>query len=182
MLPRRIHITGPSGAGVSTLGEALAAGMAARQIDTDDIFWLPTDPPYQAKRPAPERLALLHAIFAAHPAWVLSGALSGWGDPLVPLFDLVLYVYAPTAARLDRLRRREAEKLGDLIRPGGVMHQEHLDFLAWAAAYDDPAMTGRSRHEHEAWLARLPCPVLRLDGLAPTTEQLRQVSAFVTTL
>jgi adenylate kinase family enzyme len=178
----RIHITGPSGAGVSTLGAALAADMAAHWVDTDDIFWLTTDPPYQAKRPVPERLALLHEIFAAHPAWVLSGALSGWGDPLIPQFDAVLYVYAPTETRLDRLRRREAEKLGALILPGGVMEQEHLDFLAWAAAYDDPAMTGRSRHHHARWLAALSCPVLHIDGRQPTADLLQQTQAFLTGL
>jgi adenylate kinase family enzyme len=42
----RIHITGASGAGVSTLGCALADALAIPHHDTDDYFWQPTSPPY----------------------------------------------------------------------------------------------------------------------------------------
>ena len=45
--PPRIHITGASGFGVSTLGGALAARLGCAHLDTDDFYWLPTDPPYR---------------------------------------------------------------------------------------------------------------------------------------
>ena len=35
---------GASGAGVSTLGRALAGALALPHHDTDDYFWLPTIP------------------------------------------------------------------------------------------------------------------------------------------
>jgi len=175
----RIHITGAAGAGVTTLGRALAERLGLHQIDTDDIYWLPTEPPYQAKRPAPDRLAMLHDLFRRNPRWVLSGSLAGWGDPLISEFRLVLYLYTPVEIRLARLRQRETARFGPSVQPGGARHQEYLDFLDWAASYDTGATEGRDRFKHAAWLARLPCPVLRLDGAEPVAMLVRQVTEFI---
>ena len=41
----RIHVFGASGAGVTTLGRALADALGTPHHDTDDYFWLPTTPP-----------------------------------------------------------------------------------------------------------------------------------------
>ena len=46
MPTRRIHIMGASGAGVTTLGRALADTLGLPHHDTDDYYWRPTDPPY----------------------------------------------------------------------------------------------------------------------------------------
>ena len=46
-----IHITGASGAGVTTLGAALAERLGGAQFDVDDFFWMPTVPPFTDKRP-----------------------------------------------------------------------------------------------------------------------------------
>ena len=176
-MPPRLHITGASGSGVSTLGAALAARLGCAHLDTDDFYWTPTDPPFQASRPIPERLRLLRAAFdAGTEGWVLSGSLDGWGDTLIALFDRVVFISAPTEVRLARLVERERRRLGVAVEPGGTRHAQHLDFLAYAAAYDSgrftSAMTGRYRARHEAWLAKLPCPVIRLDGARPTDDVL----------
>ena len=43
---RRIHILGASGSGTTALGQALAEHLRCPHFDTDDYFWLPTDPPH----------------------------------------------------------------------------------------------------------------------------------------
>src|SRR5438128_874343 len=43
---QRLHILGASGSGTTTLGRALAEGLQCPHFDTDDYFWLPTDPPF----------------------------------------------------------------------------------------------------------------------------------------
>jgi uridine kinase len=43
---RRVHILGASGAGTTTLAQALAARLGCPQYDVDDYFWLPSDPPF----------------------------------------------------------------------------------------------------------------------------------------
>ncbi len=172
---RSIHILGASGSGTTTLACALAERRGYAQLDTDDFFWHPTDPPYQRSREVGERLDLLRAALAPHTAWVLSGSLCGWGDPLIPLFDLVVYLRLPTDIRIQRLRAREAGRFGEAIAPGGPLHHEHEKFIAWAANYDGGDSSTRSRIRHEGWLAALPCRVLRIEGEHTTERRIAMV-------
>lgn len=41
-----IHIYGASGSGSSTLGKFISEQLRYTFMDTDDYFWLPTDPKY----------------------------------------------------------------------------------------------------------------------------------------
>lgn len=172
----RIHITGASGAGVTTLGRAMAQHLAVPHHDTDDYFWRPTDPPYRQSRPTEDRLRLMGDLFLDRPSWVLSGSLDGWGDPLIHRFTLVAFVVTATAVRVERLRRREALRYpGGALTPGGALHAESEAFIEWAASYDSFGPDKRSLGRHEAWLATLPCPVLRVDGAAPTDTLVEDV-------
>jgi adenylate kinase family enzyme len=178
MRPPHIHITGASGSGVSTLGRALARATGAMQYDTDDFYWLPVKPDYSAKRPAEERLRLLHDAFetAGARGWILSGSISDWGAPLVPLFAHVIFLRTPTAIRMERLKAREVARYGEAaVAPGGERREDYLEFLEWAADYDAGTVSGRNLARHEAFLAGMTCPVLRLDGSQPTEEMVAQV-------
>jgi len=118
----------------------------------------------------------MQAVFVPRAGWVLSGSLDGWGDVLVPCFDLVVFLKTPSELRLQRLRAREATRFGaDSIGPGGWRCEEAGAFFDWAAHYEDGTQEGRSLARHEAWLANLPCPVLRLDGSRPIAELVDQV-------
>lgn len=157
-MARGIHITGASGAGTTTLGRVLARNLNWTHLDTDEFYWLPTDPPFHAKRAVAERLQLLGSAIESNPDFVLSGSLVGWGDPLIPRFEAVIYIDTPTEVRLNRLRSREALRYGEhAIAPGGSVHTHYRDFLDWAAAYDRGTMEGRSRQRHEGWLSQLEC-------------------------
>lgn len=176
--PCRIHVTGASGAGVTTLGRAVAQHLAFAHHDTDDYYWLPTSPPYVAKRPIPDRLRLIGEMFLGRSDWVLSGAMESWGRPIVPYFDLVVFVQTPTSLRLARLRDREARHFGaDAVRPGGWRHEECESFIDWASAYDCGGAGGRSLPRQLEWLATLPCPVLRLDGAQAVDDLVKVVAA-----
>lgn len=172
---RRIGITGASGCGVTTLGAALAERLGAVHIDTDDHFWVATDPPYRQQRVVPERLARIRAEQARTGRWVVSGTLDGWAEPVTGDADLVVFLRVPTQVRLQRLRRRERERFGEALLPGGAMHENHREFIEWAAHYDDGALPGRNLPRHEKWLAGLSLPVLRLDGTRPTPELVEAV-------
>lgn len=163
----RIHITGASGSGATTLGAALAARLGVPWHDTDSYYWLATDPAYVTPRPMPERLARLARALDDEVGWVLSGALDGWGDALIPRISLDVFLRVPTGTRMERLRAREVARFGARIAPGGDMHAGSQAFLAWAESYDAAGPEQRSLARHEAWLAALPCPVLRLDGRLP---------------
>ncbi|MFZ2064145.1 MAG: hypothetical protein WAU82_24260 [Candidatus Binatus sp.] len=172
----RILITGASGAGVTSFGRALADALAISHHDTDDYFWRPTNPPYREMRDVGDRLRLMREVFLDRSDWVLSGSLDGWGDPIIPQFDLVVFLYVPTPIRLERLRTREARRFGaDAVAPGGSRHQAAVEFIEWASHYDDGTREGRNLARHEAWLATLSCRVLRLDGDRPLEDLVKEV-------
>jgi len=175
--PPRIHIVGASGSGTTTLGRAIAQAFGHAHLDTDDYYWEPTDPPFQVTREPAAREALLGAALDAHPRWVLSGSLCGWGDVFIPRFDLVVFLLATPEIRLARLLERERRRFGaHALAPGGAMHAAHGAFMAWAAGYDDGGEDMRSRRMHERWLAALPCPVIRLEEPLSVTQQMARLT------
>jgi adenylate kinase family enzyme len=177
---KRIHILGASGAGTSTLGRELARRFDLSLFDVDHFFWEPTDPPYQHKRERAARQALLAEALVGADRWVLAGSLCGWGDGVIHLFDLVVFVVTASDVRLARLRERERRRFGDRVAPAGDMHEQHRAFMEWAAQYDEGSMQMRSRGLHEDWLARLTCPLLRVDGARSLEELCDEVAAAAT--
>lgn len=140
----RIHVVGASGAGVTTLGRALADTLAIPHHDTDDYYWRPTTPPNRKKRAAADRLRRMTEIFLDRADWVLSGSLDDWAAPVFPLFEAVIFLRVPTAVRQTRLRDRETRRFGaEAVSPGGWRHQETEEFLEWASHYDDGTREGR---------------------------------------
>lgn len=158
-----IHILGASGSGTTTLGKALAERMGCCHFDTDEYYWVPTNPPFQKKREPEARVRLLSDVLSQDESWVLSGSLCAWGDALIPLFNLVVFLWIPTELRMERLRQRERDRYAEDVLPGGEMHEAHLLFLEWAGEYDTGDANVRSLRRHEQWLSSLPCLVVRLD-------------------
>lgn len=178
---RRIHILGAPGAGVSTLGRQLAASLSTRVFDTDDYYWFTDDAlPYRRKRNPEHRLRLLRADLDQTDSWVLSGALCGWGDTLIPRFDAVVYLWAPVELRRARIAQREAARYGlARITPGGDLHTVFEKFCDWAAKYDEPSENIRSREQELLWLGRLGCPVLELESVAEVNGLLNDLRQWM---
>lgn len=159
----RIYITGASCAGVTTLGHTLATLLGIQHVDVDDFYWLPTNPPYTTKRSPDERVCLINQTLDDE-GWILTGSFDGWGDALISNVDLIMFVTTTTPVRLERLAKREAQRFGDRLAPGGDMHDIHMAFREWASQYDNPHFSGRNRQRHEAWLSEQTATVLRIDG------------------
>ncbi|MBT6509460.1 MAG: AAA family ATPase [Alphaproteobacteria bacterium] len=180
MRPARIHITGPSGSGTTSLSRLLANRLDYPHHDSDDYYWKATATPYREVRDGTERLRLMNEIFVARPDWIVSGSLMVWADDLIRLLDLVIYLYAPVELRAERLRDREGQHFGDdAIAPGGWRAQETDEFLEWASHYEDGTREGRKQSDHEAWLAALPCPVLRLDSTRRADELVEEIADWL---
>jgi adenylate kinase family enzyme len=171
----RFHIVGASGSGTTTLGAAIARETGCKHLDTDDFFWLPTDPPFTTKRPVEERLLLMERALDSQPSWVITGSLMGWGDVLISRFDLVVFLYTPPDVRIERLLERERRRYGPQIDPGERMYDIHKAFMDWAKGYDDPDFDGRSLAKHRKWLRALPCPVVEIDGTPSLDESVARV-------
>ena len=176
----RIHITGASGSGQTSLGAVLAERFGYTHFDADTYYWIPTEPPFTTPREVAERRRLLGANLNTHPRWVISGSLMVWGDPFIPLFDLVVFLYIPHEIRMARLRERELTRFGaEPLAPGGRLHQHHLDFMSWAEKYDTAGDEQRSLFLHNRWLASLTCPVLRIEGDLTLDERIARIADFV---
>jgi len=161
----RILITGAAGTGTTTLGRALSQDIGAAFLDADDYYWLPSDPPYQFKRPPDERFTQLQNSLSGVGSAVIAGSVMEWGRPIENSFSLVVFLFVPAAVRVERLRRRELERYGKASE----------EFLAWALQYDEGRLPGRTRARHEAWLSLRSCEVLRLEGDMTTSESLSRV-------
>jgi adenylate kinase family enzyme len=169
----RIHITGASGTGTTALGRALAGRLRIPHFDSDDYYWIPTVPPYRIRRDKAVRDARLDEDLASFADWVWSGSALSWN--IQPAVTLCVFLTVPRELRLTRLRAREQAA----FELPYVSHEERdaeLEvFLAWAASYDDGGMTGRTLARHEAWLAGLSIPVLRIDGDTTTEQRVERV-------
>jgi adenylate kinase family enzyme len=88
----------------------------------------------------------------------------------------VIFLATPREIRLQRLRAREATRFGaDAVAAGGWRHRETEEFIEWASGYDERNGVTRNLAKHQAWLAALPCSVLRLDGSRPLPELVEEV-------
>lgn len=173
--PIGIHIFGASGTGVTTLGVALADRFGLLHLDTDRFYWKETEPPFTATIPPPDRVRAIREAMEGVDRWVLSGSLCGWGDPLIERFSAAVFLHVPSEVRMRRLIQRERQRYGSRIEPGGDLREHHLEFIGWAASYDTARAPMRSFDLHEAWIRRLPCPVIRLDSRRPVGSLVAEV-------
>ncbi|GAA4340619.1 AAA family ATPase [Mucilaginibacter gynuensis] len=176
----RINIMGASGSGVTTLGEALAKEIEYPYFDSDKYFWEPTTNPFTVRREINSRNTMLSDALAGKEQWVLGGPVMGWGLQPYPEVDLVVFLFVPPAIRMARVKKREFERYGDAIY-NGARHKQYVDFLAFAASYDDPKTTTTSRtlHRQREWLQSLKCPVLEIVGDTSVADRLKQVHARI---
>jgi len=164
----RLHVTGASGAGTSTLGAALATALGGRHVDADDHYWRPTEPPFTHKRDPAARLAGVLAALAT-PIAILAGSVVGWGPALEDSFDRIVFLYVDADVRVARLQQREVARHG----------KADPAFLAWAAQYDAGPPEGRSLAKHRAWLAARACLVLELRGEATVEDHVAAVTRWL---
>jgi hypothetical protein len=57
------------------------------------------------------------------------------------------------------------------------MFAEHEKFIEWAKTYDINSPPERCRALHEAWIQRVSCPVLKVDGTQPVEKIVKFVAA-----
>ncbi len=166
-----IHIFGAAGSGTTTIGREIARKYNYFHMDTDDYFWMPTDPKFTTRRKKEERLELMKKDIAEHEKVVISGSLVGWGDELIPFFELAIRTVIEPELRLKRIKDREMERFGSRIEEGGDMYEQHLEFMEWAAQYDTAGVNMRSKAKHDEWQKLLNCQVIAVDS-GKTLEQI----------
>ena len=170
-----IHIFGASGSGTTTLGKKICEELGYTLMDTDDYFWMPTNPKFTQKRPKKERVELMKQDINKSENVVISGSLTDWGDELIPYFTLAIRIEMKQSVRIERLVKREKERYGSRIEPDGDMYQQHIEFVEWAKSYDNGGLDIRSKAMHDELEKSFPCKILYLDGENNLEENFEKV-------
>nr|WP_294947956.1 AAA family ATPase [uncultured Mucilaginibacter sp.] len=175
----KIQIMGASCAGSTTLGRALAERLNIPFFDTDDYFWVLTDPPYTTKREPELRNRMIKTEMAKHDSWIQAGSVIKWGADWEEMFDVVVFLYIPHKLRMQRLTARELERYGDIIYTDPTRNAQHKEFVDWAERYDDVTFSGRNIKAHEDWLRRVDARVLEIRGDTTVAERVTSVLEFL---
>ena len=170
-----IHLLGPSGSGTSTLGKAISQRLNIPWFDSDDIFWIKTDPPFTKKRDTLERQLILNELYNSNTNLVLSGSVLKWGNQIRDKIDLIIYLYLEPEKRIKRIIEREKERFGNRIEENNDMHQGHLEFINWARKYESGDMNMRSKISEEKWIEECNCLKIRIDKEMNIEEMLSLV-------
>lgn len=175
----KIHIFGASGAGVTTLGHALSKKLNIPYFDSDEYFWVTSNPPFTKKRIPEERNNLVKSALKETDSWIFGGSSLKWGEDVFPEFDLVVFLWIPSEIRIERLKKRELERYGEVIHTNPERIKLYQEFLDWAVNYDvDPEVsgfTGRSLKVHEDWMKQVKSKILEIRGDFTVQERINQI-------
>ena len=171
-MPKKIVISGAPGAGKTTLAKELAILLEYKHIDLDDFYHRKDAKiPFSERTPPEEVRERVMNEISIHPNFVMSGTIGNiLGDLLNPMFDLAVLLLVPTDIRLERVRARESAWFGERILQGGDMYENHLEHIKKVEFFDTDEPPSVCLKRLELWASALSCPVLRLDGTKPTTE------------
>jgi len=171
----KLHILGASGSGVTTLGNTLRSQLGIPYFDSDEYFWIKTEPPFIQRRIPEERNNLIINDLKVDN-WILGGSVINWGKNIFPKFDLIVFLYIPQGLRIERLKNREYKRYGDLIYTNPDRARQFNNFILWASDYDENSgIANRTLKAHRNWLKGQSSPVLELVGDFSTQGRINQI-------
>ena len=174
-MPTGIMITGPSGAGKTTLGKMVAEELGYAFVDVDDYIWRrDAEVPFSAMYSREEKISRLQDAISACEHFVMAGSMDSFHEHFDPCFELVVHLRADAQIRVERVKARERASFGDRILEGGDMHEAHLKMLHDIAGYDH-GTGGCTLQQHEKWLNSLACKTMCLDGADTLDENLSKI-------
>ncbi|HPE00123.1 MAG TPA: AAA family ATPase [Bacillota bacterium] len=174
-----INIFGSSGSGSTTLAKEIASKYDYYHIDVDDMLWEKTDPPFTIRRSDLEARKCIVNELKNKERVVISGSLVGFGDDIKEKINLFVFINLDIETRIKRIEKRERERFGERVMPGGDLYQKHLDFLEWVSNYETNPEYIRSRKQHLLWLEGVKCPVLKVTEELSINELMALVKPFV---
>lgn len=184
-----IAIFGLNGAGKSTLTHALAKKLNFYEIDVEDYYFPEqresrrqaleqelldavepsAELPYSNPKSKKEVQEAILSDIKAHPKFIISGVSMNWCEEILSNIELAFWVKAPLEERLKRIQQREEKRFGARTLAGGDMYEQQKEFRRVVA--------GREERSLEETVAKLPCPVVILDGTMPVEDNIEKIIA-----
>ena len=168
-----IYIYGASGAGSTTLGRYICDKYNFKQIDTDDYFW-------KHKEEYSKRIEdMINDMKKTEKnGIVITGNFWNWNvdyNELLKYIDLYVRMILKPEIRIQRLKKREHDRFGEEILPGGSRYEEHKEFIEWAKQYDYADASVRSLKAHEYFEEKYNIQPILLDSENTIEENLEVV-------
>jgi chromosome condensin MukBEF MukE localization factor len=77
-------------------------------------------------------------------------------------FELMVFLYAEPALRIQRVQERAVERFGERVLAGGDLYENHLRFLDDNRRYETNGSP--NLNEQREWLNNMSCMKIELDG------------------
>lgn len=166
-MPRGIVIAGLNGCGKTTLGRELAKALGYKHMDIEGYYFPASDIPYSVSRTREEVIQLMHKDVLELDGFVITAVNGDLGGNITQFYELAVLLEVPANIRAERIRRRAYEKFGERVMPGGDMYEQEQRFFDVAASRDPEEI----KHQTEA----LHCPLIRLDGTKPISDNVKLI-------
>ena len=166
-----ILVCGLNGAGKSTLAKALAERLNLRFIDIEDIYFSRQDNPdfpYEKSRPYEEVVSMLTNIVNGENDFVLASVTGRFGDECISNLKCVISIEVPKEIRLKRVYNRSYILFGEKSCKGGDYYEQIKSFHDFCASRDENLV--------EDWLSTICCPIIRVDGILPISDNMNQLA------
>ncbi len=162
-MPKGIMITGPLGAGKTTLGKMVAEELGYPFIDVDDYIWRDdTEIPYTLMYDREGKIRRISDAVSPLEYFVMAGSMSSFHSAFDDMFEVMVLLYVDPDTRVKRAHEREFKRYGERVYRGGDMHENHMKFLELNRSYETDGSP--NYQEHKSWMNSLPCAKLELDG------------------
>lgn len=155
-MPKGILIFGANGSGKTTLARQLALELNYKSMDVEDYYFEKSDIPYSKPRKKDEVIQLMLSDIERYDTFVLSAVTGDFGEKIISMYRLAVFLSVPLDIRMMRIKNREKEKYGERVLLGGDMYEQNQRFLEFAKT--------RNLVDIDAFSGKLTCSVIRLNG------------------
>ena len=162
-MSKGIMIIGPSGSGKTSLGKMVADKLGYPYFDVDDYIWRrDTEKPYTVMYSREEKINRLSKDISPYEHFVMAGSMSSFHYAFDDKFDMMVFLYAEPAVRIQRVHERAVERFGERVLEGGDLYESHLRFLDDNRRYEKNGSP--NLNEQREWMNSMSCMKIELDG------------------